>query len=77
MYTLGIKHNAGTRKCARISTARNGVHIINLQKTIRMYHDAAFREQARFPRKTILFVATKRQAQTVIEEAAKRCKMPM
>ena len=60
-----------------IYTARNGVHIINLQKTIRMYREAeAFVNKLASRGETILFVATKRQAQTVIEEAAKRCKMP-
>ena len=60
-----------------IYTARNGVHIINLQKTIRMYRDAEnFVKTLAGRGETILFVATKRQAQTVIEEAATRCKMP-
>jgi len=60
-----------------IYTARNGVHIINLQKTIRMYRDAeSFVKTLAGRGETILFVATKRQAQTVIEDAASRCKMP-
>ena len=60
-----------------IYTARNGVHIINLQKTIRMYRDAEnFVRTLAGRGETILFVATKRQAQSVIEEAANKCKMP-
>lgn len=60
-----------------IYTARNGVHIINLQKTIRMYREAEnFVRTLAARGETILFVATKRQAQSVIEEAAGRCKMP-
>src|SRR5438128_2088811 len=53
---------------------RNGIHIIDLQKTLKM-----FREASRFvcdlttQGKTILFVGTKRQAQEAIAEEAKRC----
>ena len=56
--------------------ARNGIHIIDLQKTLKM-----FREAEEFIRKTteagkkILFVATKRQAQDLIKKEAERCGM--
>ncbi len=56
--------------------ARNGIHIIDLQKTLKM-----FREAEEFIRKTaeagkkILFVATKRQAQELISKEAARCGM--
>ena len=56
--------------------ARNGIHIIDLQKTLKM-----FRETEEFIRKTteagkkILFVATKRQAQDLIKKEAERCGM--
>jgi small subunit ribosomal protein S2 len=56
--------------------ARNGIHIIDLQKTLKM-----FREAEEFIRKTtqagkkILFVATKRQAQELIKNEAERCGM--
>ena len=56
--------------------ARNGIHIIDLQKTLKM-----FREAEEFVRKTteagkkILFVATKRQAQDLIKKEAERCGM--
>ena len=56
--------------------ARNGIHIIDLQKTLRK-----FREAEEFIRKTaeagkkILFVATKRQAQELVSKEALRCGM--
>ena len=56
--------------------ARNGIHIIDLQKTLKM-----FREAEEFIRKTtaagkkILFVATKRQAQELVKKEAERCGM--
>lgn len=59
-----------------IFTARNGIHIINLQKTITMAKDAyeAMRELVAEGGK-ILFVGTKKQAQSEIEKAALRCGM--
>jgi len=56
--------------------ARNGIHIVDLQKTLKM-----FREAEEFVRKTteagkkILFVATKRQAQGLVKKEAERCGM--
>lgn len=59
-----------------IYTARNGVHIINLQKTLRLYRDAERFIQTLASRgESVLFVATKRQAQGVVQEEAVRCKM--
>jgi small subunit ribosomal protein S2 len=55
---------------------RNGIHIIDLQKTLKM-----FRESSRFVTdlglqgKSLLFVGTKRQAQEAIAEEAARCGM--
>ncbi len=59
-----------------IFTARNGIHIINLQKTITMAKDAyeVMRELVSEGGK-VLFVGTKKQAQAEIEKAAKRCGM--
>ena len=59
-----------------IFTERNGIHIIDLQKTIRMIDDAyeAVRQAAEDGGK-ILFVGTKKQAQDSIELQAKRCNM--
>jgi len=55
---------------------RNGIHIIDLQKTLKL-----FREASRFVSglagqgKAVLFVGTKRQAQEAIAEEAQRCGM--
>jgi len=60
-----------------IFTERNGIHIIDLQKTIAQLKIAynAVKEMAR-NNGTILFVGTKKQAQNAIVEEAKRCGMP-
>ena len=60
-----------------IFTERNGIHIIDLQKTSACIVEAyeAVRTQVRNG-KQILFVGTKKQAQQAIEEEAKRCNMP-
>ena len=59
-----------------IFQARNGIHIIDLQKTSKKLDEAyAFlREQAE-EGKTVLFVGTKKQAQECIKEAAEKCGM--
>ncbi|MDW8306479.1 MAG: 30S ribosomal protein S2 [Leptospiraceae bacterium] len=59
-----------------IFTARNGIHIINLQKTIVLAKEAyeAMRDLASRGGK-VLFVGTKKQAQAEIEKAAQRCGM--
>lgn len=56
--------------------ARNGIHIIDLQKTLRKFQEAekVIRELARSG-KTLLFVATKKQAQELIAQEAVRCGM--
>jgi len=57
--------------------ARNGIYIIDLQKTLRQ-----FKESYRFVRELsadggkLLFVGTKKQAQESISEEAQRCSMP-
>ncbi len=55
---------------------RNGIYIIDLQKTLKMFKDASryVQEQAALG-KNILFVGTKRQAQDAIAEEATRCGM--
>ncbi|MBI5086178.1 MAG: 30S ribosomal protein S2 [Acidobacteria bacterium] len=55
---------------------RNGIYIIDLQKTLKLFKDAMrfVGEQAAMG-KTILFVGTKRQAQEAIQEEAARCGM--
>lgn len=54
--------------------ARNGIYIIDLQKTIRLFEKAAaFVRETAARGEPILFVGTKRQAQDVIAEEARRC----
>jgi small subunit ribosomal protein S2 len=59
-----------------IFTKRNGIHIIDLEKTAVMLDKAcAFIREIVAQGETILFVGTKKQAQESIEEEAKRCGM--
>jgi len=56
--------------------ARNGIHIIDLQKTVHLFKEACkFVKDNSAKGKTILFVGTKKQAQDAIIEEAKRCGM--
>ncbi len=56
---------------------RNKIHIINLEKSLPLYRDAInFIGRMAQNGGTILFVGTKRAAQHVIAEEAKRCGMP-
>ncbi len=55
---------------------RNGIYIIDLQKTLKLFKEAAkFVSDMAQEAKTILFVGTKRQAQDAIAEEATRCGM--
>ena len=55
---------------------RNGIYIIDLQKTLKMFKDAArFVGEMAAQGKNVLFVGTKRQAQEAISEEATRCQM--
>ncbi len=55
---------------------RNGIYIIDLQKTLKLFKEAAkFVSDLAREGKAILFVGTKRQAQEAIAEEAKRCNM--
>jgi len=57
--------------------ARNGIHIIDLQKTLRLFNDALhFVSRTASDGESIMFVGTKPQAQLVVEEEAKRARMP-
>ena len=59
-----------------IFTERNGIYIIDLQKTVRKIDDAyMFIRDIAMEGKSILFVGTKKQAQESIEQEAKRCNM--
>jgi len=59
-----------------IYTERNGIHIIDLQKSVGMV-DTAYKAIADVVAEggTILFVGTKKQAQDAIKEEAQRCGM--
>ncbi len=53
---------------------RNGIYIIDLQKTQKLFKDAVkFVSQTAMDGKAFMFVGTKRQAQDAVEEEAKRC----
>ena len=53
---------------------RNGIYIIDLAKTVRLFREAAeFARQLGQEGRRILFVGTKRQAQEVVAEEARRC----
>jgi len=55
---------------------RNGIYIIDLQKTLRLFKEATqFVTDLSNQGKTVLFVGTKRQAQDAIQEEAQRCGM--
>ena len=59
-----------------IFTERNGIYIIDLQKTVRKIDEAyMFVRDLAMEGKSILFVGTKKQAQESIEFEAKRCGM--
>jgi small subunit ribosomal protein S2 len=59
-----------------IFTERNGIYIIDLQKTVRKIDEAyMFVRNLAMEGKSILFVGTKKQAQESIEQEATRCNM--
>ena len=64
-------------KMARyIFAERNGIYIIDLQKTLRMLHEAYnFIQNMAMEGGSILFVGTKKQSQESIETEAKRAQM--
>ncbi len=56
---------------------RNGIYIIDLQKTLKLFKEASkFVTELTASGKTILFVGTKRQAQDAVAEEATRAGMP-
>lgn len=60
-----------------IFSSRNGVHIIDLEKTLTKLQEAVtFVEQLSKEGKTLLFVGTKRQAKEIVKEAAIAANMP-
>ena len=59
-----------------IFTERNGIYIIDLQKTVKKIDEAYyFIRDLAMEGGTVLFVGTKKQAQESIEQEAKRCDM--
>ena len=64
------------RMAEYIFQARNGIHIIDLQKTSKKLDEAySFIKEQAEEGKTILFVGTKKQAQECMKEAAQKCGM--
>lgn len=60
-----------------IFTERNGIHIIDLQQTIRLLDEAySFVRDTAAEGGTVLFVGTKKQAQENLAAEAQRCGMP-
>jgi small subunit ribosomal protein S2 len=60
-----------------IFTARNGIYIIDLQQTVKMFRTAYdFVRDMAADGKTVLFVGTKKQAQEAVEEEARRANTP-
>lgn len=57
--------------------ARSQIHIINLEQTLPLFTDAMkYIEQLAANRAKILFVGTKKNIQSLVEQEAKRCDMP-
>jgi small subunit ribosomal protein S2 len=81
LLEAGVNFGHQTRrwnpKMARyIFTERNGIYIIDLQKTVRKVEEAyQFVRELAAEGKTILFVGTKKQAQEAVAEEAQRCGM--
>jgi small subunit ribosomal protein S2 len=56
---------------------RNGIYIVDLQKTLVRFQEAlTFVENLAARGGTVMFIATKRQAQETVAEEARRCGMP-
>ena len=72
-----LKRKWNPKMAPYIFMEKNGIHIIDLHKTVLMIDDAAnfMKNLARSGRK-ILFVATKKQAKEIIAEKAKEVNMP-
>jgi small subunit ribosomal protein S2 len=60
-----------------IFDARNGIHIIDLSKTLTQLEEACgFLEQIVMKGGSVLFIGTKKQAQQAVREAAETCGQP-
>ena len=59
-----------------IYAGRNGIYIIDLHQTLKLYEEAHdYVQEIVEGGKSVLFVGTKKQAQEAIEESAQRCHM--
>ena len=82
MFDNGIhighrKHKWNPRMKNYIHSERNGVHIIDLEKTVKNLENALnFVSKIINEGKTILLVSTKPQSVNLVEESAKGCSMP-
>src|SRR6056297_3400832 len=72
-----LKRKWNPKMAPYIFMERNGIHVIDLQKTAVMLNEAlnSLKENAKIRRK-ILFVATKKQAKDIVSEKVKPTNMP-
>ena len=81
LLEAGVHFGHQTRRwnpkmAAYIYTERNGIYIIDLQKTVKKLEEAySFIRSLAAEGKSVLFVGTKKQAQDAIREEAPRCNM--
>src|SRR5260370_37631621 len=79
LLEAGVLLGHQTRRCnpkmkEYIFGERNGIHIIDLQKTLKMFREASrFVSELSGQGRTVLFLGTKRQAQEAVAEEAKPC----
>jgi small subunit ribosomal protein S2 len=82
LLEAGVHFGHQTRRwCPKMAkyifTERNGIYIIDLQKTVRKLEEAyQFAKSVSEGGGTVLFVGTKKQAQDSMREEAQRCNMP-
>ena len=74
LLEAGVHFGWNPKMATYIFTERNGIYIIDLQKTVKKLEEAYFfvRDMAASG-ESILFVGTKKQAQDAIKEEAERC----
>jgi small subunit ribosomal protein S2 len=81
LLEAGVHFGHQTRRCnpkmkPYIFGKRNGIHIVDLQKTLQHFEEAAdFIRDLAANGRNVLFVGTKRQAQDAMREEATRCGM--
>ena len=72
---MATRRDDGTRKCGGTFGARNGIHIIDLQHTVKAFKRASdFIVKTVGEGKPILFVGTKKQASEIVMQEAQRAK---